>query len=93
MKYLLCRPLGGLNDSLCQIQRSKAMANVSGRELIVQTETGSPGLPHRYGEEIGSVFTISNSHSFKSASFQYSLKSAQIFLSLFRRFWQMFGQP
>ena len=79
MKFLLCRPLGGLNDVLCQIQRSRRMARTSGRQLIVQTETGSPGLNHRFGEEFESVFTISHGLSFQNAIFQRCLKSTQIF--------------
>lgn len=78
MKYLLCRPLGGLNDSLCQIERGRRMARLSGRKLIVQTETGSPGLNHRFGQAFESVFTIVGNLSGENLSFQQSLKSAQI---------------
>ncbi len=79
MKYLLCRPLGGLNDSLCQIERSRRMARLSGRQLMVQTETGSPGLNHRFGQEFDSVFKILRNPSVDDSFFRQSLKSGRIY--------------
>ncbi|MCP5000226.1 MAG: hypothetical protein GY933_16185 [Hyphomicrobiales bacterium] len=36
-KYLLCRPKGGLNDTLCQIERCWQYAEQHHRTLIVDT--------------------------------------------------------
>jgi len=36
-RWLLCRPRGGLNDSLCQIHRCLVYASVYGRNLIIDT--------------------------------------------------------
>jgi hypothetical protein len=38
---LLCRPLGGLNDVLCQIERCSAYADRFGRLVVVDTEEHS----------------------------------------------------
>ena len=37
MKYILCRPRGGLNDTLCEIGRCHKYAVKTGRKLIVDT--------------------------------------------------------
>lgn len=37
-RYLLCRPQGGLNDILCQIERCCRYAEQSGRAVIVETD-------------------------------------------------------
>lgn len=38
MKYLLCRPRGGLNDTLCQIEACWQYSELHNRVLIVDTE-------------------------------------------------------
>ena len=38
MKYLLCRPRGGLNDTLCQIEKCWQYAETHNRILIIDTE-------------------------------------------------------
>jgi hypothetical protein len=55
-KSLLVRPLGGLNDVLCQIEFARRIALRTGRRLIVQTETGSPGLRHRFAQKFSEIF-------------------------------------
>lgn len=50
MKYVLCRPLGGLNDMLCQIERCCRYAEMTGRGVIVDSE--SEGASH-WGESLG----------------------------------------
>lgn len=37
-RYLLCRPRGGLNDTLCQIERCWRYAERFGRHLIIDTQ-------------------------------------------------------
>ena len=59
-RYLLVRPLGGLNDVLCQVEFARRKAEQSKRLLVVQSETGSPGLKHRFGEPFSNVFTFVN---------------------------------
>lgn len=62
-KYLLCRPLGGINDVLNQVEFCYRMAKRLGRLLIVETETGSSALPHRFGTRFADVFYwASNDH-------------------------------
>lgn len=36
-RYLLCRPVGGLNDSLCQIEKCWRYAETYGRHLVIDT--------------------------------------------------------
>jgi hypothetical protein len=38
LKVLLCRPQGGLNDILCQIEECARYAELSGRSLIIDTQ-------------------------------------------------------
>lgn len=44
-RYLLCRPRGGLNDTLCQIERCWDYAERYGRTLIVDTSRSGLLLP------------------------------------------------
>jgi len=60
-RYLLVRPLGGLNDVLCQVEFARRKADKSGRTLVVQSETGSPGLRHRFGEPFSNLFRFVDS--------------------------------
>lgn len=54
--YLLCRPLGGLNDCLCQVEYCRKLASKSKRTLVVQTMSGNPELPHRFDEDFNHLF-------------------------------------
>ena len=36
-RYLLCRPVGGLNDALCQIEKCWRYAEAHGRHLVIDT--------------------------------------------------------
>ena len=40
MRFVLCRPFGGLNDMLCQIEKCCSYAAKYGRRVIVQTDGG-----------------------------------------------------
>ena len=53
---MLCRPLGGLNDVLCQVEYARQIATKTRRRIVVQTETGSPTLKHRFGEQFVELF-------------------------------------
>lgn len=57
-KYLICRPLGGLNDCLNQIEHCRKLAKKSKRKLIIQTETGDVGLLHRFSLNFEKVFSF-----------------------------------
>jgi len=41
MKFILCRPAGGLNDTLCQVSKAYFYAKKYGRILIIDTECNS----------------------------------------------------
>lgn len=56
----LCRPLGGINDVLCQIEYSRKLSSSLGRSLVVVTETGSPGLSHRFEIPFHNAFAFSD---------------------------------
>jgi len=62
-KSLLVRPLGGLNDVLCQIEFARRIAIRTGRRLIIQTETGSPGLRHRFAQKFSEIFEFADEGS------------------------------
>jgi hypothetical protein len=55
-RFLLARPLGGLNDVLCQVEYARRIAKKTNRKLVVQAETGSPNLKHRFGQPFSEVF-------------------------------------
>jgi hypothetical protein len=57
-RYLLVRPLGGLNDCLCQINYAKRIAFFHRRKLVIQTETGDANLFHRFGQSFESIFKV-----------------------------------
>lgn len=40
-RYLLCRPRGGLNDTLCRIELCWAYAEKFGRQLVIDTKNSS----------------------------------------------------
>jgi hypothetical protein len=40
MRFVLCRPIGGLNDMLCQIEKCCRYAETYGRRVVVQTDGG-----------------------------------------------------
>lgn len=66
--YILCRPLGGLNDCLCQIDYCRRLSKVQNRTLIVQTETGNPSLPHRFSRPFEDVFYFNTRINYLSIS-------------------------
>ena len=37
IKYVLCRPRGGLNDMLCEIEKCRMYAQQHGRKLLIDT--------------------------------------------------------
>ena len=37
IKYVLCRPRGGLNDMLCEIEKCRMYAEQHGRKLLIDT--------------------------------------------------------
>jgi hypothetical protein len=61
---LLARPLGGLNDCLCQIEYARKLAQKHRRLLAIQTETGTPGLGHRWGAKFEESFDLVDSSNF-----------------------------
>jgi hypothetical protein len=87
-KYLLCRPLGGLNDVLCQVEFARRIAKRTKRKLVVQSETGSPGLKHRFGQQFSELFdfldkkSISDFSKFKSILMQVSHVYPEVYVSL-----------
>jgi len=46
---------------LCQVEFARRKADKTGRNLVVQSETGSPGLRHRFGEPFSNLFRFINS--------------------------------
>lgn len=59
--YLLCRPLGGLNDCLCQVEYCRKLAVKSKRTLVVQTMSGNPELTHRFDNDFYNLFEFDKS--------------------------------
>jgi hypothetical protein len=55
-KILVVRPLGGLNDVLCQIEYARKISLKTRRRLAIQTETGNKDLAHKFGQNFGSIF-------------------------------------
>jgi hypothetical protein len=53
---LVVRPLGGLNDVLCQIEFARRVCVKTRRQFAIQTETGSKDLTHRFGQSFDSIF-------------------------------------
>ena len=67
-RWILARPRGGLNDTLCQIEKCWRFAEKTGRELVIDTkdsgllldfhevfevrDQGSKVIPHKLGEEL-----------------------------------------
>lgn len=58
---MIARPLGGLNDCLCQIEYCRDIAIATGRRLGIQTESGNPNLKHRFGQTFDSIFEFVDS--------------------------------
>jgi hypothetical protein len=52
-KYVVCRPQGGLNDILCQIEKCCRYAEKTGRTVIVDTNYRHS---HYFSDEFGSYF-------------------------------------
>lgn len=57
-RWLLCRPRGGLNDSLCQIQKSIIHALRFNRHLIIDTKPS--GLRDDFDQYVETVFPFAN---------------------------------
>lgn len=55
-KVLVVRPLGGLNDVLCQIEYARKLSASANRKFAIQTEVGNVGLTHRFAETFDSLF-------------------------------------
>jgi len=62
-RKLLCRPRGGLNDMLSQIERCCRYAELTNRAVIVDTEYGADG----YGDEFDRYFISRQQHLILSA--------------------------
>jgi len=60
LRYLLVRPLGGLNDVLCQIEYARMLALETKRILVIQSETGNPSLKHGFVQSFDSIFSFSD---------------------------------
>ena len=60
-RYLLCRPLGGLNDTLTQISRCLKYAREHGRQLIVDTASNP-----KIGADLSRYFDSSDLIRFES---------------------------
>lgn len=56
IKFILCRPLGGLNDVLCQVAFSRALGVALGRKVVIQSETASVAPSHRFGHKFEDIF-------------------------------------
>lgn len=56
MRLLVVRPLGGLNDSLCQVEYARTIAQRTNRVLAVQTELAYPNHSHSFGQSFDSIF-------------------------------------
>jgi hypothetical protein len=48
---------------LCQVEFARKIANRTNRQLVVQSETGSPKLKHRFAQAFSDVFVFIDSHS------------------------------
>jgi len=67
-KLLVVRPLGGLNDVLCQIEYARKLAVKTQRRLAIQTETGNKDLAHKFGQHFSSIFEFVDGTSSPSQS-------------------------
>jgi hypothetical protein len=65
-RVLVARPLGGLNDVLCQIEYARKIAARTHRRLAIQTETGNKDLAHKFGQSFGSIFSFIDGTSLPS---------------------------
>lgn len=59
-KYIICRPSGGLNDTLNQIEICRKLSGLKRRTLVVQTDVGDKELTHRFDQPFESIFTFSS---------------------------------
>lgn len=67
-KYIICRPLGGLNDCLCQVEYCRKLAKSRYRNLLIQSETGDIHLKHRFQLPFFELFHFSKIKSIPSVS-------------------------
>lgn len=75
MRLLVVRPLGGLNDSLCQIEHAREIAFRTGRALVIQTELAYPDRSHSFAQPFSSLFHFEdNTQTIDTSSFHEQLK-------------------
>lgn len=60
---LVVRPLGGLNDVLCQIELARRVALKTRRQFAIQTETGSRDLLYCFGQAFETIFEFTDGTS------------------------------
>ena len=61
---LVVRPLGGLNDVLCQIEFARRVSVKTQRRFAIQTETGSNDLTYRFRQSFDSIFEFIDGTSY-----------------------------
>ena len=68
-KAVLCRPRGGLNDTLCQIQRCFAYCRKHGRTLVLDTSrSGLRDDFFRYFDVVGTSVAVMSWHAFAKSN-------------------------
>ena len=68
-KVVLCRPRGGLNDTLCQIQRCFAYCRKHGRTLVLDTSrSGLRDDFFRYFDVVGTSVAVMSWHAFAKSN-------------------------
>lgn len=77
VRYLLCRPQGGLNDILCQIEKCCRYAEVTGRTVIVDTNYSDIKY---FRDDFGKYFVSKQARLLLSLDdFNCSLENMQVF--------------